>query len=243
MSIRIAYENLLDESLNLTATNVDNDSSVNNLFHPYLEHAMNCDSTNTTVTGRFVEAKTVTCIAVAFHTAEQCTLNLYGLSGNVLLTKAITLEVADAIYYLDSAIEEVYSFSLAFTSGEQIRIGYIYLGRCHEFPSIKREGKYSVGFTGTSEQSKGGQTYGVFGAMLRKASVSIPRMTGTERNNFIAYLSTVQNVKPHMIDLFPDSHEYESSLYCTVNSNLVDFTKRWESGFFYSVPMEWQEAR
>ena len=186
--MRIAYTNLLDSALNLTATNVDNDSSVTNLYHPYLEHALNCTETFTTITGAYATAQTVSCLAVAFHTCEELTLTLYGLTGNTLLTQVITLEVNDSVYYLTTAIADVYSFSLAFTGGEQVTIGYIYLGQCHVLSSHSAEPSFPNTVTSTSGQSTGGQTYGDFGRLLRGFSCTFPGLTSAERDLIMAYV-------------------------------------------------------
>jgi hypothetical protein len=241
--MRVAYNNILETAIDFAATNVDNDSYATNLYHPYLENAMYCTEIQSVLTGRWNTAQEITCYAVGFHNCETVLVELLDEIGTVLFSETKTLEFNDAIYYLTSLVTGVYAFRLTFDSYEAVRIGYVYLGRCVTLPAISIGSGYGYAFNSTATQSLGGQTYGVFGRMLRTYKATIPRYNLTVRNALKTYFETVQNIKPHMIDLFPDDHDAEPAFYGTLALDVVEETKRNESGFMYSIPLTWKEAR
>ena len=231
MKPRIAYNNMLEDSIDLLATNVDNDSSVKNLYHPYMEYALWCISTTTTISGRWTSPKLINCIGVGFHTCDTVHLKLKSSSGIAIYESTITLEENDALYYFAS-VDNAYSFELIFQSAEAARIGYLYIGSYVELPQFNTGSEYPISLNSSSDRTRGGQVYGLFARPVQGYGVSFPRFESTDLITITEYIETVQNVKPHMVDLFPDSHSTVSPFYGVVSTDSLDVVKRSESGFF-----------
>jgi hypothetical protein len=242
MKPRIAYNNLIESALSLTALYPDNDSSVTNVYHPYMEYALWCTQPTTTITGRWTTPQSISCMGLAYHNAITAVLTLYDSGGASLYSGTTTLEENDSIYYM-TEVSSVYSFSLVITGPESVRIGYLFLGKCVELPLFSRGSEYPLTLQGTSDRTRGGQCYGLFARPVQGYSVSFPRFEPDDLVKMNEYIETVQNVKPHMVDLFPDSHSTVSPFYGIISTDSLDFAKRSESGFFYEVSFEWEEAR
>lgn len=239
--MRICYENFLEQALDLEMTNLEVNSTVRNLYHPYMELTADCTEPDATLTGRFVDGIHVNAICVGFHNASFCTVRLYDVDDALIVEEEVTLEAADSIYYPFDA-QGVYRFEMDFSAGERLYVGYVFIGQYLELPRFTVKAKFDFELRSTASQSMGGQRFGVFRRWLRGLDVTFPRLSNAERMALLSYASTVQTVKPHMIDPFPLAHGEEPPMYCCIDDD-VDIEKRDESGFFYEVSLKWKEAR
>jgi len=239
--MRLLYGNLLQECTALAMTSLDTDSFVENLYHPFMELACYCVGMDSTLSGEWADGRTVNAIAIAYHNAGSARVILRDDLGAVLLDETLALEVYDSVYYV-ARTQGVYSFEIQFSGGENVYVGYVYLGEYLEMPSFAVGGSFPISIRSSSAVSNGGQTYGVFARQLNGYKIKWPRMTNTERTLFADYVAAVQTCRPHFVDLFPEDHDEEPPFYGTLVSS-IDITKRTEARYFYEVTAEWQEAR
>jgi hypothetical protein len=239
--MRICYNNQLEEANNLSMTNLESGSYVSNLYHPYLELAANCTSVETVITGSWTDSTSVNSIAVGYHNASFCHVVMYDIDSNVICDNTFTLETYDSIYY-DCEVKNAYGFSLTFTGGEPIYIGYVFIGEYQELPGFDIGGSFDYEIRSQEQQSLAGQRYGVFYKPLKGFKITWARLTNNDRMILLDFAAAVQTVKGHMVDFFPDSHDEEPPCYVCLDKSL-DITKRDESYFYYKITATWKEAR
>lgn len=239
--MRVLYDNKLETAENLTMTNLDNDTYVTNLYHPYLELAAVCLVPDSEITGSWTDSITIDSLSVAYHNGDEVTLTMYDDSGATLATEVITLDSYDNIYYF-TAVSGVYSFKLSFIGGVALRVGFIFLGEYLELSNFNAGSEYPITFRSSASSTSGGQVYGNFARELKGYSVTWDSMTDTERKELKPYFSLVQTCKPHMVDLFHLSHDIEEPFYGVFDGS-PDFKKLPESGNYYSLTLKYKEAR
>lgn len=240
--MRICYDNLIELATGLSMTNLDNDSVVTNLYHPFLELACFCTEPESVLTGSWSDAQDVNVFALAFMNANFARLTLYDFGGNEVYSQLHILPTHDTVIYLDQTYSAIYSFKVEFSGGEDVYVGYVFLGKYLELPRFGTKPDRPIKVRSSSSKSLGGQVYGVFAQPLTRFSVEWPRMERSYLDSFLDYIATVQTCKPHLVDLYPEAQDSEPPLYCNLNDD-VDAKKRDEAGFFYTVSAEWEEAR
>jgi hypothetical protein len=239
--MKILYDNLLESADALAMTNLDVDSYVEDLFHPYLELACLCTGLTSSVSGTWADPKAIDSVAVAYHNCDTATVTLKDSLGATLYTDEIALQPYDSVYYF-AAVEGVYEFEVALSAGSALRVGLVSLGASLEMPPFSVRGSFPLALRSSSSKSPGGQASGVFARQLRGYEISWPRMGNSDRALLLDYLAAVQTCKPHMVDLFPDSHGDEPPFYGTVTDS-VEVKKRAEASFYYEVSIKWEESR
>lgn len=240
--MRVFYNNLLENSTDIAMTNLDNDSYVANLYHPYLELACFCLSTTSTITGTWADPQTINSIAIAYHNCDFCRVKLWDDNNNELLNQNIILVEYDSVYYLTTELTGVYRFSMEFSGGSNVYVGFAYLGKYVEFSAADASPDLALDLRSTKNSSSGGQTYGMYARQLKTFKYSWSHITNVERQAMKDYLSYVQTCKPHMIDRYYEAHDQEPPCYVTVESSF-ETPKLGEDGFFYSASIEYLEAR
>lgn len=239
--MRVLYDNLLETALDLAITNLDNDSYVSNLYHPYLELACFCLSSTVTLSGRWTDPQTIDTLAIGYHNADTARVKLYDLNDNELLNYLVPLEAYDSMYYI-TQLANVYRFTIEFAGAENLHIGFVSFGAYVTLPRFNVGGSYPLSLNSTKSVTTGGQTYGAFARQLRGAAVSWTMITNDERSIINNYLTLVQTIKPHMIDLFYEAHASEPPMYCTVNKT-GSYEKQGGDGFYFNFDIEYLEAR
>lgn len=234
-------DNLLEIAETLTATNAESFSSAANLYHPYMEHALNCDQTSTTISGVLLFPKTISCIALAYHNAEDCVVRLYDGSNTLLLTETIALETYDNIYYFTSTAD-VYRFEVDVSGAENVYVGYMYLGAYTTLPRFDSGYGMDLDIRSSRIETTGGQVSGMCTRSLKTYSLTWAAITNAEREAFETYLDTVQTCKPHMIDLFHLSHASIRPVYVTVEGSFPSKALS-SGGLVFSASLKYKEAR
>jgi len=240
--MRVFYNNLLETSTDIAMTNLDNDSYVSNIYHPYLELACFCLASSSTITGTWTDPQEIDSISIAYHNCDFCRVKLYDDNDNELLNENIALEEYDNVYYLTLSITGVYRFSMEYSGGSNIYVGFAYLGKYVELPNADIEPEMALDLRSNKNISISGQTYGSYARQLKKFKYNWNLITNAERQLFIDYVTFVQTCKPHMIDRYYLAHSQEPPCYVTIESSL-ETPKRGEGGFYYETSIEYVEAR
>lgn len=240
--MRVLYDNKLETATNLAMTNLDSDTYVENLYHPYLELAAVCLTSDSVITGNWSDGQSFNCISIAYHNSDFVTLAFYDLYGVEISSMPLALQRYDNCYYFET-VSGVYGFRLEFTGIEKLAIGYVFFGNYLELSRFDAGASFPYDLRSTVNRTSGGQTYGNFARQLRGANVSWNRMEASERALINEYLSLVQTCKPHMIDMFHLAHDIEPPMYCTVDSS-SDYKRQIdESTFIFNVSIKYKESR
>lgn len=241
--MRVLYNNLIETAQSLAMTNLDNDSVVEYLYDPYIELACYCTATTSVITGSWIDAMAITCMAIGYHNADFARLILKDVNGDEILNHLFALELGESIYYLTAKVEGAYSFEAQISGGEPLRVGFLGFGACLELPRFETGFDYGLVIGSTSDKSKGGQIAGVFARPLRAIEFTVPRISNSKLSELFTYLSAVQTCKPHMIDLYPAAHGEFAPMYANISKPPEKVKKRDEAGFFWTYTIAYEEAR
>ena len=101
----------------------------------------------------------------------------------------------------------------------------------------------SFGLQSESNRSEAGHAYGLWQPILESFSVTFPRADNKELKLMKAYIQTVLNIKPHVIDPYPQAREEFEPFYATLTDG-IEPQKRNENGFYWeNISLSWQEAK
>ena len=124
----------------------------------------------------------------------------------------------------------------------EVSVNYIYVGTRYEAPRFDAQPTFKDQFTAKSSRSDFGFLYGLEGVVLRSVSLNYTRMTEADFARLEQYYQSVQTVVPHIVDFYPEAHKSFPPLHCTLAKN-IDREKRIENGFYYGLPLEYNEAK
>jgi len=216
-------------------------SDLANLYHPYLKHR--CWFRNvgkiTLIAewGRSAEADT---IILADTNCTNFEITIYDNAGSVIDTQNTDdIEFINIFKFPKNEIKRV---AITFSGVGELYIGYLFIGNKVELPRFIINPEFTTGIQSESGRTNGGQAYGSLLPTLDTVKVSFIRIPQDKMIIVEDYSQSVQNVIPHIIDLYPEAHEVIAPMYVTLSSAITK-TKREEDNFYWNFSLSWQEAR
>jgi hypothetical protein len=136
-------------------------------------------------------------------------------------------------------------FELYIEADGPVEINYLYLGMrvglCRPGTDIKAGTK----LLSSPTRSASGQVFGLKKTFLKTLALDFPFVTEADSKSFEHYIQTVQNVTPHIIDAFWESHDAVETMFCTLDADALNLSKLtnpipwfWEGG-----NLSWLEAK
>jgi hypothetical protein len=195
------------------------------------------------ITGTFPQVAPVDALCLGYTNASQFKIALRSQLGDTIHNGAyhgiqgrISIEDMPHIRYAKS-------FTVRLEGTSPITLGLLYLGPRLGLPRFGTGPEQGLAFTGEGGRFSGGQAYGMERVSLKNFSAEFPRITGEEKQDMERYAEEVLNIRPHIIDPYPEARGEFPPMYVTLSGDGIAFQKRTETGFYFSTALSWQEAR
>jgi hypothetical protein len=218
-------------------------SALKNVYDPMLELRTDFTQATVDITGVFPQITAVDALCLGYTNASQYRFVLRNQLNGVIhngvyqgIQNRITIEDMPRTLYAKS-------FTLRLEGTSPLYLGLLYLGPRVGLPRFGTGPELEMSFTGESGRFYGGQAYGMERITLESFSAEFPRLTGEEKQTMKSYAGEVLNIRPHIIDPYPEARGEFPPMYVTISSDTISFPKRVENGFYYSSALTWQEAK
>jgi hypothetical protein len=239
--MNIYFLNSLDKC-SLSSVEIDGTSNIKNIYDNYLNLYAEFVSDNITISGIWNDPVPIDSFIIGITNAAKMSLNIYNSNDKLLYSKENSeIEKPYDIHSFNPFIAKSFEVNLSNPGIPQdlIKIGYMYAGikiQLDSFTTFPMSG-YQLGQN--SQRSFGGQSYGLQDVILRREQVLFLRVMD---KTVLEYIKTVGKTVPHLIDLYPEAHEWKEPLYCTIDEDLSQ-EKRDENGFYMNYSLSWLEAK
>jgi hypothetical protein len=240
---RTFYVYYQNQEADLSGPPLAQGSSLSNIYDPMLELRADFKESTVDITGTFPQAAPVDALCLGYTNASQFKIVLRSQLGDIIHNGAyhgiggrISIEDMPQTRYAKS-------FTLRLEGASPIYLGLLYLGPCLGLPRFGTGPEQGLEFTGEGGRFYGGQAYGMERISLKNFSAEFPRITGEEKQIMESYAEEVHNIRPHIIDPYPEARGDFPPMYVTLSGDGIAFQKRTEQGFYFSTALSWQEAR
>jgi hypothetical protein len=241
--MNLYYKNRI-ETASLSSPQNDSPMPLSNLYHYYLDLLAGFANSTVTISGQwpFPSSVFVSSLCIGLTNAMNYTLTLFDVNGGQVYASGPKSAGFNKIEILDIPGMTIGGFVLELSGDEKITVGLLYLGDKLELPPFSPGPAHNNEFTGESSRTMGGYSYGLRKARLRTFSAGFPRVDNRDRKVIEEYMDETLNVRPHIIDPYPEARENYDPFYGTLTHGF-EGTKRAENGFYWDFELEWMEAK
>jgi hypothetical protein len=242
--MNITYTNEVKKA-SLSATDVNNNFPLSNLYHRFLQLPFRSTSIATnTISIEWTEDKTIDSIFIGYHNLQTLQIKMYDSGASLLDDSGVLTftEGVDDAYYptKQTTVRKIEVILLTTVSSSYFEIGNITAGEkltidCIETPDFDLEPG------GNEDKSTTGQITGVYSTELEGFSYGLINLTTSEKKllkKMVVYNGTY---KPMWIDIYPDAHIEQPPVYVNLTSGL-SFPKQ-QGKFLYDTKLNFEECK
>jgi hypothetical protein len=236
--MRVYCGNILRDNSALYATPLNSGYSVNDLYHPYLSRSVRFSSNTAVISASWNAGAYADSIALIDCGFNQASVSVAS-QGVTVYTGTTQIQGRHTVIRLPDAYM-ITGLTLTIYASAPVKIGGLYVGLKTEFPRFDVSPTLGETIGGTGARTSYGQVYGIKKPSIKTFAAAWTRIDNLTRESMEAYADTVQGVEPHLIEPYDD---YAVPPMYAVLTDFGEFTKRPESGFFWSASMSFEEAK
>jgi len=213
---------------------------MSDLFNRYIDYTVDFTSNNATISGDWNQLVNGNAFIIGNSNAAFGSIILFSQGIKVYITDFAIDEYIQIIKFNKSYVFD--SITILLRGISSLYVGLLFIGETWELPRFVVNPEKNMRLRGTSDRTFSGQAMGIPAEILRAFAGEFIRIGNEEVRKVEKYVQGVQNVIPHVIDIYPEAHDDFPPLFGTL-SDYGSQTKRAENGFYWDYQMSWREAR
>jgi hypothetical protein len=236
--MRVYCNNILRYNAGLSAAALNDGYGEIDLYHPYLSRSVRFSSNTAEISASWNAGAYADSIALIDCDFNQASVGIAS-QGAAVYTGTVQNQGRHTVVRLPDAYM-ITGLTLTIYASAPVKIGGLYVGLKTEFPRFDVSPTLGETITGAGERTSYGQVYGIKKPSIKTFAAAWTRIDNPTRAAMERYADMVQGIEPHIIEPYDD---YSVPPMYAVLTDLGEFTKRPESGFFWSASMSFEEAK